>query len=1678
IERIKRFIKRLDEKLEEEVSNARLTGKGALIYYLYIEFIKWLRKERRSFGRRSITFEEKLHIFRNLITPYLFGELRYYIAENIKEKEQKIGVIFGRIRTLEIRKERVTAFVGSRDQKIDLRAKRVLEEIESQINKNREKIRNLLNELEEKGISITSEGFVFDEEKLWQELFGYLDANLYRDLLVGILLRRGRNIPKKASEYLREENLVKEINAITKKISAYLKGDLAKREEAERILERLYPTQEVRKAVYWRLFWTGLFKPAAVALGVVTGFAFLAGLFTDRAEAAVVPSQIGPFVKDIGFNGSINWELIPGAPEPSGYNLYVEGIRLDGTERAEFNKTFYIPDGKVRSASINGLPAGIYRAWLAEIYNQNKRTTSTLSAKVSFVNPPAPVSTSNDIGIINHNSSERNLPFKVGFTVSPGINISDRRALEWNEGYMNLLVRQIKEVREKSGLDNIVISTYYPPVAGTDLREARIWLDRIYQAGGRFLIHILNYDDRYRPSFDVNFWNASGRPKDTFKALISGLKDHPAVLGWIVFNEYNHLAKEHPDWFGANNSRQAIENILGATQYVVSEIKKIDSGHPIYTVWADLPTKEQVSKVPSVDGWGINYYDIKRIINGEFFRKAQEIFGNKVFFIHETGVDSFDSATGRQNQELQAQEAVRIFEAALKYAPSNFKYLSFMSANDEPWKPQVEGCCIARSDGVADQFNGRYWGFFTQKGEPKRVVDLLFGKIKEMLGKKTIDRVAQVVRSTQPSEREERTTQRASRPEDTQRAAVEQKKEIVTTGLAGERKGIREELDRFQTEINKAKEELRKRSQMQNKGIKNTDEEIKRINESLDKILEEIERVKASLERSEPEEAKRYLEDMRLKATFDLIAGYVNLYNSNPENALKIRIEEIKKNSKGKNEIRIGIGYNWQNPLGSVLSEEFLPNIYLNILVPSDYYTASEALNLIKGLSAGRLRIAGYLGLGRNILFDLPNYIKGRPHQDESGLLVVPEGVRLKNPFVSKSTFYPQDIYKDGRWQKQGPVKYYDSPLLRLPDQVLPETFGRIPGIGKLFGDYRNTAVWEKTKYPAIVIFGNIEQEFYQKGLRNQDKNKLYLIRREGQDAALYEVDLKASSVKTWLRVPRFTPESKEYCKDFGLWQEDGEVYIIPSLWILEQIRLHHQVYSGKAIAALVNPLSGEILDDIRDPNTGKIQPGLITRLQDMPVTTKVKISYTRNGMVVNPNEETEVDIWTGIQLGTWLNGEPVYPVLIYSVDSAKLNYWLWRKIPVSERVDFVGDFIDLEGNITPIFKNNLHRLKQVKLDSLKEVELSDNYRITLPKGMPVYSLNGRLGIFVEKPERIPLARLSFNRGVFYLYDEKEIHSLLSAEKNKTTYAVFSDGLYALLEYGANLEDYRLYPDIWAVSISKEGIRKYSYPPLGVKPEDLNQILRQEGLERIPASIQKLLKDTEDIIALLSSAGEEYVTTDFINKLKEAKDRLSASESNLREAQKRYEEDINRQFEERTNSLLLLARGYFSALRAISEQQAKDNAELYLKTILSQMYPDDIEYNQALYSIKDSKDPVSTFKQYFNDYLKRQKEYALNLIQQESRNIEWLNYRIKILDKAIEDLTKPAEQVNDPEGFKDHIRPVEIELEAIQEALFHLSEQGKPKKDPEGFEQHTSSVRAELDKLQQAITHLSEQGKP
>ncbi len=275
----------------------------------------------------------------------------------------------------------------------------------------------------------------------------------------------------------------------------------------------------------------------------------------------------------------------------------------------------------------------------------------------------------NSAEIINHTGLAPPFNFNIGFTVSPGPNVEQAPYLVWNDEYVGLLIQQIAQFKESSGLSFVVMPTYYPPVPGTDLNKAKEWLDKIYTAGGRLIVGIPNYDDRRTPSFDVNYWNGSGRPKDSFKIFVEAFKDHPAIQGWNIFNEYNYLAQDHPEWFGAKNTDEAIKNILEATQYTAAKIKEIDKKHEVYTIWSGLPTKEQVESVPATDGWGLNYYEIPKIINGEFFKEAVAALGNKSFFIHETGVDSWDSDKVEENEKLQADEAKAIFEAAVKYAP-------------------------------------------------------------------------------------------------------------------------------------------------------------------------------------------------------------------------------------------------------------------------------------------------------------------------------------------------------------------------------------------------------------------------------------------------------------------------------------------------------------------------------------------------------------------------------------------------------------------------------------------------------------------------------------------------------------------------------------------------------------------------------------------------------------------------------------------------------------------------------------------------------------------------------------------------------------------------------------------------------------------------------------------------
>ncbi|MFZ5801049.1 MAG: tetratricopeptide repeat protein, partial [Candidatus Omnitrophota bacterium] len=328
-------------------------------------------------------------------------------------------------------------------------------------------------------------------------------------------------------------------------------------------------------------------------------------------------------------------------------------------------------------------------------------------------------------------------PFSLGFSASPGPDITIPKYLVWNQKFVDMLSRQIAEMKAKSGLPEIAVFTYYPVVNGTDLERAKQWMRQLHQAGAKLYMNIPNVDDRFIPSYYVNYWN-DGKYSypGNFREVVAAFKDEPGFGGWVVFNEYNRTAADHPDWYGAKTKEQAILNILDATRYVALEIKKIDPSRPVYTVWGGFPEKDEVERVgDAVDGWLLNYYELYNIVNGMFFKRGIEVFGGKIFGIHETSIDSRDPWLPGENQALQAREAQLIYLAARYWVEalnlSNFKFLSYMSSNDEPWKRESPQTGLWRTNGMLDFFDEQFWGFWKADGTAKQVVEVLSAAIRE-----------------------------------------------------------------------------------------------------------------------------------------------------------------------------------------------------------------------------------------------------------------------------------------------------------------------------------------------------------------------------------------------------------------------------------------------------------------------------------------------------------------------------------------------------------------------------------------------------------------------------------------------------------------------------------------------------------------------------------------------------------------------------------------------------------------------------------------------------------------------------------------------------------------------------------------------------------------------------------
>ena len=124
--------------------------------------------------------------------------------------------------------------------------------------------------------------------------------------------------------------------------------------------------------------------------------------------------------------------------------------------------------------------------------------------------------------------------------------------------------------------------------------------------------------------------------------LVEAVKDHPAILMWVIGNEwnYNGLYADLP-----------LNDSIARIGEVARLIRASDGTRPIASVYGELPSRETVESLPEVDVWGINAY--RDISFGNLFSDWAAL-SDKPLFLAEYGADAWNADTSSYDPESQA----------------------------------------------------------------------------------------------------------------------------------------------------------------------------------------------------------------------------------------------------------------------------------------------------------------------------------------------------------------------------------------------------------------------------------------------------------------------------------------------------------------------------------------------------------------------------------------------------------------------------------------------------------------------------------------------------------------------------------------------------------------------------------------------------------------------------------------------------------------------------------------------------------------------------------------------------------------------------------------------------------------------------------------------------------------
>jgi len=215
------------------------------------------------------------------------------------------------------------------------------------------------------------------------------------------------------------------------------------------------------------------------------------------------------------------------------------------------------------------------------------------------------------------------------------------------------------------------------------------------------------------------------RSGDDFASTVESLRDHPAVLMWLVGNEWN---------YNRLYDTCALDACYARVAEVARRIKQLDDRHPVATSFApmgELPTTSDLERLDAVDVWGLNVYSQPGFFNrfGDWRLLAQQVGRQRPFFFSEYGADAFDNRASRPDEAGQAAALRRQAGEIRAQSSARNPALPCLGGtpfewNDEWWKrgnPAAHDPGGFANQGVAgDQFaNEEWWGIVDVDRNPR-----------------------------------------------------------------------------------------------------------------------------------------------------------------------------------------------------------------------------------------------------------------------------------------------------------------------------------------------------------------------------------------------------------------------------------------------------------------------------------------------------------------------------------------------------------------------------------------------------------------------------------------------------------------------------------------------------------------------------------------------------------------------------------------------------------------------------------------------------------------------------------------------------------------------------------------------------------------------------------------------